>query len=93
MNYEWDDDKNETNIMHHGIDFQDACEIFNQPMLEKEDTRKNYGEVRCIGIGLIDNVEVVVIYTYRGQAIRIISVRRANKNERKIYQDTFAKQD
>jgi uncharacterized DUF497 family protein len=71
----------------------DACDIFEHPLLEKMDNRKDYGEVRYVGIGLLDNVEVVIIYTYRDQNIRIISVRRANKYERKIYQEATTKQN
>lgn len=46
MNFEWDKNKNETNIECHGIDFCDAYLIFEHPMLIKTDTRKDYGEKR-----------------------------------------------
>ncbi len=91
MEYEWDDKKNQANILNHGIDFVDAWTIFENPILEKIDNRQDYGEVRYIAIGLLACVEVVVIYTTRSQNIRIISIRRANKNERKIYQEACSK--
>ena len=85
MLYEWDDTKNEINILNHGIDFVDAKYIFEHPMIEKIDNRMDYGEVRYIGIGLLACVEVIVVYTHKDENIRIISIRRANKNERQIY--------
>lgn len=90
MKLEWDNNKNEANIKQHGIDFQDAVLIFEHPMLVKPDTRKDYGENRSVGLGLLFEVIVVIVFTKRGDAIRVISIRRANKNERKIYQEKFA---
>lgn len=93
MKLEWDDYKNAANIRHHGIDFCDAVLIFEQPTLVKIDTRKDYGETRLIGLGLLFGVVVVIVFTRRGDYIRVISIRRANKHERKVYQEKFAKQD
>lgn len=63
MRYEWDKVKNQINIEKHGIDFVDAVDIFNHPMLELPDLREDYGEDRWISIGLIKNLVGVVIYT------------------------------
>ena len=91
---EWDENKNEANIQRHGIDFEDAHIIFSHPMLIKEDTRKDYGKKRMVGLGLLHNdVVVVTVFTRRITAIRVISIRRANRNERKIYQEKFPQQD
>ena len=46
MQFEWDEEKNQTNIHKHGIDFQYAVDIFNHPMLSQPDNRANYGEDR-----------------------------------------------
>ena len=43
MRFEWDDAKNQVNIRKHGLDFADAWEIFNMPMLIASDDRKDYG--------------------------------------------------
>ena len=75
--------KNETNIRCHGIDFCDAGFIFEHPMLIKTDTRKDYGEERLIGLGLLFEAVIIIVFTKRGNSIRVISIRRANKNERK----------
>lgn len=93
MKLEWDNNKNEANIQRHGIDFHDAALIFEHPMLIKPDTRKDYGEKRLVGLGLLYEVVIVIVFTKRGDAIRVISIRRANRNERKVYQEKFAQQD
>lgn len=90
MKFEWDENKNKKNIERHGIDFKDAYLIFENPLLIKIDTRKEYGEKRLIGLGLLFEVAVIIIFTKRINNIRIISIRRANKNERKIYQEKFS---
>ena len=87
MKFEWDENKNDANIKVHGIDFCDAHLIFDSPILVKIDNRKDYGEERLIGLGALYGAVVVIIFTKREDAIRIISIRRANQNERKIYQE------
>lgn len=93
MKFEWDDSKNKINIQRHGIDFQDASLIFESSMLIKTDTRKDYGEERLVGLGSLFEVVVVIVFTKRGDVVRVISIRRANKNERKIYQEKFGQQN
>jgi len=87
MLFDWDTGKNQSNILKHGIDFIDAKEIFNNPMIIKVDKRINYGEKRWISIGLLGDIIVVMIFTLRGKAIRIISVRKANQKERRMYDE------
>ncbi len=88
MQFEWDEEKNESNIHHHGLDFADVAEMFNYPMLLDLDDRQDYGEERWTGIGLLQNRIAVVVYTERYQnTIRIISARKANSYERKRYQE------
>lgn len=89
MEFEWDENKNNQNIKRHYIDFQDAHLLFQKPMLVRVDSRKDYGEIRQIGLGVMFGVVVVFVFTKRGHRIRIISIRRANKNEREVYQETF----
>lgn len=52
MDFEWDESKNETNIDRHDLDFADARQIFDAPMLVGIDNRKDYGEERFVGIGI-----------------------------------------
>ncbi|NVZ62645.1 BrnT family toxin [Pseudomonas gingeri] len=86
MHFEWDEIKNQANIRKHGIDFNDVPDIFQHPMLALRDDRTDYGEERWISIGWIKILLGVVVYTERrGVAIRIISARKATKQEAKYY--------
>jgi uncharacterized DUF497 family protein len=90
MDFEWDEAKNQQNIAKHGIDFENAKHIFDKPVLLRLDDRKNYGESRLIAIGAMNETVVVMTFTLRQQHTRIISARKGNKNERKIYQDQIS---
>lgn len=90
--YEWDAAKNEQNIAKHGIDFADTVRIFEMPMLVRRDDRQEYQEDRWIALGELDDVVVVAVYTHRGDRIRLISVRRANRRERQVYQERVQEQ-
>jgi len=90
VNFEWDEDKNRENIRNHGFDFADAWEVFEAPMRTALDTREDYGEARWNGIGLLGNRIVVVVFTERGEdTIRIISLRKALKHERKKFEEAL----
>ena len=91
MEFEWDNEKNNSNIEKHGIDFTDAVAIFDNPVLEFEDDRKDYGEKRFFGIGIVKDLEISVAYTKRKNNIRMISARRARKDERQKYRSLFSK--
>lgn len=93
MQFEWDEKKNQSNIIKHGIDFDQARRVFQDPnMLTFEDSRFNYGEVREISVGQLllttqqKIIIVVVIHTNREETIRLISARKASKQERRIYE-------
>lgn len=89
MRFEWDEKKNLLNIRKHGIDFHDAAEIFEHPLLEweQENAEAEHGETRINAIGLMQGFELFAVYTERnnGQTIRLISVRQANQHEREEY--------
>jgi uncharacterized DUF497 family protein len=81
MTYEWDEQKRLANIKKHGIDFIDVPEVFDGDVVIIPDERFDYGETRFLLIGILKSQVVVVAYTERGKNIRIISVRKATKNE------------
>jgi len=84
--FEWDENKYSSNKEKHKIDFEEAKKIFDdENRIETEDTRYDYGEKRFITIGKVLNAILFVVYTIREKAIRIISARRANQNERNDY--------
>ena len=87
MNFEWDKEKNKENIRKRGLDFFDAREMFEAPMLTELDTREDYGEDRFIGIGFLKSYVAVVVYTEPDeQTIRVISLRKALKDERQRFE-------
>ena len=88
MNFEWDEDKNRENIRKLGLDFGDAWKIFQAPFVIDLDLRTEYGEDRWIVIGLLGGRTVVLTFALRGaQTIRIISLRKALRHERKKFEE------
>lgn len=87
MQFEWNEAKNLENIRKHQIDFADVPKMFEYPMLIERDERIDYGEDRWVGIGFLRNGVAVVVWTERqGNVIRIISARKANRYERKRFE-------
>ncbi|MCE3237495.1 MAG: hypothetical protein K0R24_476 [Gammaproteobacteria bacterium] len=82
--FEWDKQKKATNLDKHGIDFIDAVKIFNDPN-RIESSNRFQEEERFQTIGLIHDIVIFVVYTIRKNRKRIISARRASKNEREKY--------
>lgn len=86
MRYSWDEEKNRGNLARHKIAFEDAARVFEGPTVERIDDRFGYDETRVYAIGLVNGLEVTVIYTDRdNDERRIISARRAESHERRIY--------
>ena len=80
---EWDEQKAESNRRKHGIDFDEAIEVFCGACLLRRSDRKL--EERWIAIGESEGRVIAVIFTWRGTALRIISARRARRNEKRAY--------
>ncbi len=90
MQFEWDERKRRINIKKHGIDFLDAPEIFQGPMLVNLDEKIDYAEDRYIGIGFLRSKAVVVVFTEPHPEItRIISLRKATKDEEKRFKEAL----
>jgi len=85
MDFEFDPNKSRKNKKKHGIDFIKAKELWNDPDRIEIPT-KFLDEPRYVLIGKIDDVFWSAIFTYRGDKIRLISVRRERRNERGIYE-------
>src|SRR5579863_3739201 len=86
MPYTWDSRKNRRNVKLHGIAFEDAVRIFEGPTVENEDDRFDYGERRVYAIGLVNGLEITLIYNDRGEdERRIISAWRSEPHERRLY--------
>lgn len=89
--FEWDQVKNQINAEKHGLYFEDAHLIFQSETVSFEDTRFNYGEVRYITMGKLNERLIIIVHTLKNNCIRIISMRKANEREQKIYQKRLAK--
>ena len=86
MNYVWDKRKGRGNVARHGIAFEDAVRIFEGPTLERVDDRFDYGETRIYAIGVVDGLEITLIYTDVSETQRrVISAWRAERHERTAY--------
>lgn len=86
MKYEWDEKKNAANQIKHGLDFSEAEGFCWGTAIETVDDRADYGEERWIALGQIGNRVHVMIYTRRGENLRLISLRKANKRETNYYE-------
>lgn len=85
MTFEWDEEKNQLNIKKHGIDFSKILKIFSdENRIEFFDAEHSDDEERWQVIGKADAI-LFVVYTERGESTRIISARKADAQERRIY--------
>ncbi|RUO25562.1 toxin [Aliidiomarina minuta] len=83
--FEFDNDKSQANLEKHGIDFRDAQALWDdQDLLEIQ--AKTADEPRYLVIGLIGSKHWSAVITYRGERIRLISVRRSRKREVELYE-------
>jgi uncharacterized DUF497 family protein len=92
VRFEWDEKKNQSNLLKHGIDFQTAQLIFDDPGCITFIERTKDREPRWHAIGFAEGlILLVVVHTYRDagtdEFIRIISARQATRHERKLYEE------
>lgn len=87
----WDEAKRKLNLKKHGIDFREAEEIFDGPIVTAEDSRSAYGEQRLVTLGALNGVVVSMTYTERNGDLRIISIRKALKYETRAYLSQISK--
>jgi uncharacterized DUF497 family protein len=86
LNFDWDEDKAAINLKTHSVAFEDAAHVFCDPYrMEFFDDRESYGEDRFNTVGMVGNVALIVTYTMRDTAIRIISARKALSHEHRDY--------
>lgn len=85
MRFEWDEAKRRSNIRQHGIDFVDVDEVFAGDTITFLDDRYDYGETRFLTFGLLWGEVVAIVHIETDEVIRVISVRRASKDEEETY--------
>jgi len=88
VEFEWDEEKRQSNIAKHGIDFDRAATLFDgRDTVESESAY--FDEPRWQTTGLVDERFMTVIWTRRGDAIRIISARRSRDGEKRKYYENY----
>jgi len=86
----YDPAKNERNIRERGLSFERAADFDFEMAIFWVDTRRDYGEVRQLGLGYLDDRLHVICFTEIAGGIRIISLRRANSREARRYENAKA---
>jgi uncharacterized protein len=86
MDITYDPEKRATTLPERGLDFDDAVQVFDGPTIDVVDDRRDYGEVRWVTYGLLKGRMVALVWTARGEGRHIISMRKANEREKKVYQ-------
>jgi uncharacterized protein len=87
MRITFDRAKRESTLRERALDFRDALHVFAGTTLNVPDRRKDYGEVRMLTVGYLAGRMVMVVWTPRGEARRIISMRKCNDREQARYRD------
>ena len=81
--------KRKANLVKHGLDLADAAELLSGPCLERLDDRHDYGEDRWISVGLFRGGVVACVWADWGDTARIISLRKADKDEEEEWFKAF----
>ena len=89
LTFEWNEEKDKENFKKHKVSFKEAKTVFNDPFLMTfPDPEHSISEQRYLNIGISSKGWVlIVIHTEREGSIRIISCRKATKNERRVYEE------
>jgi hypothetical protein len=89
--FDWDDRKAAYNLRKHGVSFAEAAKFDFETALKTEDLRADYGEERFLALGKIGRTLHALVYTRRPEGpIRVISLRKATAEERRLYNETRA---
>lgn len=78
-------------LQDRGVDFLDAALVFNEPSITAEDTRFDYPEQRFLTFGLINDRLMAVVWTPIEDGIRVISMRKSNEREQKVFADRMGR--
>ena len=81
----WDESKRRKNIKDHGLDFAGCEVIWDSFTITREDVRMAYGEKRLITFGVLNGVVAVLVHTERRAGPHLISLRKAEKHEKRYY--------
>ncbi len=89
MKFEWDENKATANLSKHGVSFEEAKTIFDDPLyVDFYDPDRSYEEDRYIIVGESSQSRLLIVsYTERGDTIRLISAREVTRSEREAYEE------
>ena len=85
MKFVWDEKKRKKTLQERGLDFADAKKVFEGATFTFEDDRFDYGERRVVTFGLLGADVVVIVHTESEKEIRVISMRKGDKDEQETY--------
>jgi uncharacterized protein len=89
MEFDWDETKRKANLQKHGIDFVGIDWLFDDETVTVLDDRFDYGEQRFVTFGILEGRVIAVAHTETEEIIRIISARKATRNEEENYYKTI----
>ncbi|MCL4863138.1 MAG: BrnT family toxin [Caldilineaceae bacterium] len=85
MRFTWHELKRQATLQRRGLDFAEVEQVFAGPTFTFEDDRKDYGEQRWVTLGVLRAVVVVIVHTETKDEIRVISMRRADRDEQQLF--------
>ncbi len=85
MHYTWHEPKRQSTLARRGLDFAHAEQVFAGPTFTFEDDRIDYGEERWVTLGMLRGKVVVIVHTETEDEIRVISMREAERDERRLF--------
>lgn len=91
MRITYDPVKRAVTLAERGLDFEDAAEVFQGDTLDFPDDRRDYGELRMLTVGHLRGRMVIIVWTPRGSARHVISMRKANDREKTRFGKRLAK--
>ena len=92
MRITFDPAKRARTLLERDLDFAESAEVFSGTTIDIPDVRRDYGETRIMTVGYLHERMVIVIWTPRGDARHVISMRKANDREKARYGDGLAKE-
>ncbi|TDK37551.1 BrnT family toxin [Rhizobium deserti] len=93
MEFEWDETKRQQVLRERGVDILYAALIFEGPVLTRTDDRADYGEIRYVSLGVVDDECFIVVTTDRNNVRRLITAWKGSRNDRSRYQESLARRD
>ena len=92
MKVTFDPDKRARTLAERGLDMADAAKVFEGAHITTRDDRRDYGEERHLTIGYLEGRMVALVWTQRGESLRVISMRKTNVREQDTYQSWLCRE-